>query len=117
MNLQPLKIPRGYRGDWPVQEYALIDAVESVITEVELARGSNASLAEELEETYATKSYVQLAISNPNVNDIYVSDLSVKVSEQGLIGYSLQVNGAGSLVFANTYELGNGTLTTPSLLS
>ena len=115
MNLQPLKIPRGYRGDWPVQEYALIDAVESVITEVELARGSNASLAEELEETYATKSYVQLAISNPNVNDIYVSDLSVKVSEQGLIGYSLQVNGAGSLVFANTYELGNGTLTTPSL--
>lgn len=115
MNLQPLKIPRGYRGDWPVQEYALIDAVESVITEVELARGSNASLAEELEETYATKSYVQLAISNPNPNDIYVSDLSVKVSEQGLIGYSLQVNGAGSLVFTNTYELGNGTLASPSL--
>lgn len=115
MNLQPLKIPRGYRGDWPVQEYALIDAVESVITEVELARGSNASLAEELEETYATKSYVQLAIANPNPNDIYVSDLSVKVSEQGLLGYSLQVNGAGSLVFANTYELGNGTLAAPSI--
>lgn len=115
MNLQPLKIPRGYRGDWPVQEYALIDAVESVITEVELARGSNASLAEELEETYATKSYVQLAVLNPNVNDIYVSDLSVKVSQQGLHGYSLQVNGAGSLAFANTYKLGNGTLASPSL--
>jgi len=115
MNLQPLKIPRGYRGDWPVQEYALIDAVESVITEVELARGSNASLAEELEETYATKSYVQLAVLNPNVNDIYVSDLSVKGSEQGKHGYSLQVNGAGNLVFANTYELGNGTLAAPSL--
>lgn len=115
MNLQPLKIPRGYRGDWPVQEYALIDAVESVITEVELARGSNASLAEELEETYATKTYVQLAVLNPNPNDIYVSDLSVKVSQQGLHGYSLQVNGAGSLAFANTYKLGNGSLSAPPL--
>ena len=115
MNLQPLKIPRGYRGDWPVQEYALIDAVESVITEVELARGSNASLAEELEETYATKTYVQLAVLDPNPNDIYVSDLSVKVSEQGKHGYSLQVNDAGNLAFANTYKLDNGTLAAPSI--
>ncbi len=115
MNLQPLKIPRGYRGDWPVQEYALIDAVESVITEVELARGSNASLAAELEETYATKSYVQLAIASPSPGDIYVSDLSVKLSEESLVGYSLQVNAVGNLQFRNTYSLDNGTLSNPSI--
>ena len=115
MNLQPLKIPRGYRGDWPAFEYELIDKVESVITEVELARGTNASLAAELEETYATKSYVQLAIANPNPNDIYVSDLGVKLSESGFVGYTLQINGSGSLQFANTYNLANGTLLNPSI--
>lgn len=114
-SLQQLKIPRGYRGDWPLQEYALIDAVEATINEIEVARGSNTSLAAELEETYATKSYVQLAIANPNVNDIYVSDLAVKVSEAGLVGYTLQVQPGKTLAFTNTYTLGNGTLANPAI--
>lgn len=114
-SLQQLKIPRGYRGDWPLQEYALIDAVEATINEIEVARGSNTSLAAELEETYATKSYVQLAIANPNVNDIYVSDLAVKLSESGLVGYTLQVQPGNTLAFTNTYTLGNGTLANPSI--
>lgn len=114
-SLQQLKIPRGYRGDWPLQEYALIDAVEATINEIEVARGSNTSLAAELEETYATKSYVQLAIADPNVNDIYVSDLAVKLSESGLVGYTLQVRPGRTLAFTNTYTLGNGTLSEPAI--
>ena len=114
-SLQQLKIPRGYRGDWPLQEYALIDAVEATINEIEVARGSNTSLAAELEETYATKTYVQLAIANPNINDIYVSDLAVKVSEAGLVGYTLQVRPGNTLAFTNTYTLGNGTLANPAI--
>lgn len=114
-SLQQLKIPRGYRGDWPLQEYALIDAVEATINEIEVARGSNTSLAAELEETYATKTYVQLAIADPNVNDIYVSDLAVKLSESGLVGYTLQVRPGRTLAFTNTYTLGNGTLSEPAI--
>ena len=115
-SLQGLKIPRGYRGDWPVFEYSLIDYVEANTGELENAREGDASLLANLNTKYASKSYVQLAILNPTPGDIIVTDLAVSALDSGKVGYSLQVNSAGTgLLFANTYTLGLGTFANPAL--
>lgn len=115
-SLTGLKIPRGYRGDWPLFEYQLIDFVEQNLNEVEDSREGDSSLLANLNSKYATKTYVQLAILNPTPGDIFVTDLGVAGADSAKIGYSLQINNAGTgLLFANTYKLGMGTFANPSL--
>lgn len=111
-NLQGLKIPRGDRGDWPVLEYALIDYVEAVLTEVENAREGQGSLVQNLQDKYATKSYVQIAIGNPNPSVIKVTDLSFNAGDASKTGYSLQIVG-GVLQFSNNYKASVGTVSAP----
>lgn len=115
-SLTGLKIPRGYRGDWPLFEYQLIDFVEQNLNEVEDSREGDSSLLANLNSKYATKTYVQLAILNPTPGDIFVTDLGVSGTDSAKVGYSLQINNAGTgLLFANTYKLGMGTFANPSL--
>lgn len=115
-SLQGLKIPRGYRGDWPVFEYNLIDYVQGNLAELETAREGYGSLVSNLNSKYASKSYVQIAVLSPTPGDIEVTDLSVAALDSGKIGYSLQVNNAGTgLEFGNTYTLGCGTFADPAL--
>lgn len=115
-SLQDLKIPRGYRGDWPIFEYELIDYVESNTAELENAREGDDSLLANLNTKYASKSYVQLALLNPTPGDIVVTDLAVAALDSTKVGYSLQVNNAGTgLIFGNTYRLGLGTFVSPAL--
>lgn len=115
-SLQDLKIPRGYRGDWPIFDYELIDYVESNTAELENAREGDDSLLANLNTKYASKSYVQLALLNPTPGDIVVTDLAVAALDSTKVGYSLQVNNAGTgLIFGNTYRLGLGTFVSPAL--
>lgn len=115
-SLQGLKIPRGYRGDWPIYEYSLIDYVESNLVELENSREGHSSLLANLNTKYATKSYVQLAIMSPNPGDIMVTELGVSAPDSTKIGYSLQVNSAGTgTIFSNTYKLGLGSFSAPAL--
>lgn len=114
--LDSLKIPRGDRTDWAAKEYLLIDNVSINKTEIDNAKEGQASLLANLNTKYASKSYVQLAIASPNPSEVVVTDLGIATADNTKIGYSLQVNPAGTgLVFANTYKLGNGTLATPAL--
>ena len=111
-NLQGLKIPRGDRGDWPALEYALIDYVESTITELETAREGQSSLVQNLQDRYATKSYVQIAIGNPNPSVIKVTDLTFAAGDAGKVGYSLQIVGS-ALQFSNNYRGNPGSAAAP----
>lgn len=114
--LDNLKIPRGDRSDWAAKEYLLIDSVSINKTEIDNAKEGYSSLLENLNTKYASKAYVQLAIGNPNPSEIVISDIGISPSDVGKVGYTLQINNAGTgLVFANTYKLGNGDLTNPAL--
>lgn len=116
ISLQSLKIPRGSRSDWAVQEYALIDYVELNVNEIFDAREGNTSIVANLNERYATKTYVQLAILNPDIEEVMAADLGVAPSDSTKIGYSLQIDNAGTgLTYSNVYSLASGTLVNPSL--
>lgn len=114
--LDNLKIPRGDRSDWAAKEYLLIDNVSINKTEIDNAKEGYPSLLQNLNTKYASKTYVQLAIASPNPSEIVISDIGISPFDVGKIGYSLQINNAGTgLIFSNTYKLGNGDLIDPAL--